>query len=655
MQQDISDPWIGPGWKGYAHDAPALRRSALAARGWNVLRGDLPLPLAVIRREPLQGNLRWLQRFAHGQGIDLAPHGKTTMSPQLFAMQLDAGAWGITFANLTQARVGLAAGVARCLIANQLVASGDLDALAALLRRHTAARVIFLVDSSAQLQLIEAWRRGHAEHAEAPAFEVLLELGLQGGRTGCRDHEQALSLARRIAASPALRLVGIECYEGLWTSGVSDEDAAMVRHLMQRVHTLARACVDESLFDGDEIIVSAGGSAVFDLVARELKPDLGRPVRALLRSGCYITHDHGTYRRMTAVMNSRLACAHGLHAALEVWALVQSVPEPGLAILSAGKRDISHDAQMPLPVRLCRAGDTVPIDAPPEWQVSALNDQHAYLRFGAGGDRAAGRRPGRAGRVAPVHDLRQVALAGDRRRAVECGRCGGDLLLALACTLTASTFNQGGAMPYNRSHVRGFLGASEITLFESSLREELKTHTPADLARRIVRTRKLRDKYRDLLRRQKLQTRARTGSKGGPSGNANARTDAKAAAFDEALKRFEDEARRRADAEKKKPSGAARKTSRAKPAPAARKTPRAKPVPAAVMLRQALERKHAAEAASAPGPQHAKPSSPQRDGTPPDVRAAVVASRLQEANLASIQGHTSTQARKNQAKRDQRG
>ncbi len=135
---------------------------------------------------------------------------------------------------------------------------------------------------------------------------------------------------------------------------------------------------------------------MFDLVARDLKPELGRPVRALLRSGCYITHDHGTYQRMTAVMNTRLSCAHGLQAALEVWALVQSVPEPGLAILGAGKRDVSHDVQMPLPVRLCRHDDSLPVDAPADWQVSALNDQHAYLRFAAGaaieprvGDRVA--------------------------------------------------------------------------------------------------------------------------------------------------------------------------------------------------------------------------------------------------------------------------
>ncbi len=143
LLHDAADPWIGPGWKGYPHDAVALRRSALAGMGWNVLRADLPLPLAVIRRDALQGNLRWLQRFASEQGVDLAPHGKTTMSAQLFRLQLEAGAWGITFANVTQARVGLAAGVQRCLIANQVVAAADLAALAGLLRQtHRRARAV---------------------------------------------------------------------------------------------------------------------------------------------------------------------------------------------------------------------------------------------------------------------------------------------------------------------------------------------------------------------------------------------------------------------------------------------------------------------------------------------------------------------------------
>ena len=374
------DPLIGgPGTKGWPHQASPLRRSAIAAMRWNLLRGDLPLPLAAIQRDALSGNLRWLQQFAHEQGVDLAPHGKTTMSPQVFAAQLNAGAWGITFANLTQARVGLASGVRRCLIANQLAAAVDLDALAALLKQHDGARVWFLVDSQAQLDLIDAWQRGRGD--DMPAFEVLLEVGLAGGRTGCRSAEQALALARQLHASRATRLAGIECYEGLWATGRSAEDEALVHGLLQRVAELAQACDREQLFECDEVLVSAGGSSIFDLVAPRLKPALSRPVRGLLRSGCYVTHDHGSYRRYMAVMDTRLGCGHGLQAALQVWAMVQSVPEQGLAILSAGKRDVSYDIEMPIPASWFRRGAVVP--APAEWKVSAMNDQHAYLRFGA--------------------------------------------------------------------------------------------------------------------------------------------------------------------------------------------------------------------------------------------------------------------------------
>ena len=390
---DLLDPLIGgPGTKGYPHQAAPLRRSAIAAQGWNLLRGDLPLPLAVIRRDALQGNLRWMQQFARERGVELAPHGKTTMSPQLFAAQLRSGAWGISFANVTQARLGLAAGVQRALIANQVVAAADLDGIAAALHEHAHARLPFLVDSLQQLELIEAWHGTRG--AAPPAFEVLLEIGLDGGRTGCRSPEQALALARRIRAGAATRLVGIECYEGLWATGRGAEDAALVQGLLQRVAEVAAACEREQLFEAGELLLSAGGSAVFDLVAPLLKPALSMPVRGVLRSGCYVTHDHGNYQRYMAAMDARLGCGHGLQAALQVWATVQSVPEPGLALLGAGKRDLSYDIEMPLAVAWCKRGAARADAAPAHWKVSALNDQHAYLRFDAAEPAAAAPRVG---------------------------------------------------------------------------------------------------------------------------------------------------------------------------------------------------------------------------------------------------------------------
>ena len=374
---DLLDPLLGPGFKGYPALAPALRRSQVGGQGWNLLAGDLPLPLAVLKRAPLQHNLGWMQRLVAAQGIALAPHGKTTMSPQLFAQQLAAGAWGITFANVQQLAIGVASGVRRALIANQVVQRPDLQHLAALLDRHADLRVVFLVDAPEQIALV-------AQAALPRPLDVLVELGLAGGRTGCRTHEAALALARAAHASPAVRLAGIACYEGLWGSGESEADTRMAQGLMQRVHTLATACDAEGLFDSDEVIVTAGGSALFDLVAPALKPVLRKPVQGLLRSGCYLTHDDGFYRRMVNVANQRLGCAEGdgLRAALQLWCVVQSLPEPGLAILGCGKRDLSFDMGLPVPLLHCAAGSTAPQAVPEGWSISALNDQHAYLRTG---------------------------------------------------------------------------------------------------------------------------------------------------------------------------------------------------------------------------------------------------------------------------------
>jgi D-serine dehydratase len=379
-EQDLLDPLLDTRFKGYPRTQPPKRRSEIGAAGWHVLAGDLPLPLAVLKREALEHNLAWMQARVREWGIDLAPHGKTTMSPQLFRRQLDAGAWGLTFATVTQLAIGVAAGARRTLIANQVVSAEDLAGIQLLLHEHLDLRVVFLVDSQAQLALIEAWA---ARHHERVPFEVMLEIGVPGGRTGCRTAEEAIALAGALHASEAVRLVGIECYEGLAASGDTAADAAYANALMDRVEAVARHCDANGLFESEEVIVSAGGSAIFDLVAGRLKPGLRAGVRGILRSGCYVTHDHGFYKRMLSAVDRRLGCACGesLRPAMEVWATVQSCPEPGLAILAVGKRDISFDLSMPVPVARAAAGSLVPQAVPADWKITGLNDQHAYLRW----------------------------------------------------------------------------------------------------------------------------------------------------------------------------------------------------------------------------------------------------------------------------------
>ncbi len=373
---DVLDPLLSPDFKGFPHGAAPLRRSAVGAQGWNVLAGDLPLPLALIRRDALAHNVSWMQRYANDAQVRFAPHGKTTMSPQLFRRQLDAGAWGLSFATVTQMRAGLAAGARNLLIANQVLDAADLGAIAAARETHPGVRVIFLLDSPGQLALIETLS------SDRP-FEVLLEVGVAGGRTGLRTHDAAVALARAAHASDAVSLVGLECYEGLGNTGRSEDDRPAAADLMDRVERLAIQCNVEGLFEADEVIVSAGGSGVFDLVVPRMRLALSRPVAGLLRSGCYVTHDQGHYQRLVHTVNQRLGCSdeHGLRAALEVWALVQSLPEPGLAILAVGKRDISYDLGMPVPLATCARASRDCVPAPEGWAIHKLNDQHAYLHL----------------------------------------------------------------------------------------------------------------------------------------------------------------------------------------------------------------------------------------------------------------------------------
>jgi D-serine dehydratase len=365
-------------FKGFPAAAAPCRIDEIASRGWNVLACDLPFPIALLRDSAIGHNIAWMREFARSRGVDIAPHGKTSMSPELYRRQIDAGAWGISFATVYQLGIGAEAGLTRALIPNQVVCDADLDGLAALLRDYPALRAWFLVDSAAQIRLIEAWK---ARRRSPAVFDCLLEIGIPGKRTGCRATHEALAVAAAIHASPALRLGGIECYEGSVARGESEHDRREVDLLMARVADAALGCDKSGFFENDEVLMTAGGSALFDLVAGRLKLKLSKPVRGILRSGCYVTHDHGSYMNMLHKVEERQHLSSSLIPAIEVWAMAQSRPEPGLAILTCGKRDISHDLSLPVALFHCARGESAPRAVPGAWRLVDLNDQHAYLRF----------------------------------------------------------------------------------------------------------------------------------------------------------------------------------------------------------------------------------------------------------------------------------
>ena len=363
---DQRDRWLPPG----AGEVPLGR---VADRGWHAL-SDLLFPVLVLKEAALAHNLDVMARFCRASGVSLAPHGKTTMSPQLIARQLAAGAWGVTAASPAQARLFRDFGVERIVIANQVVDPRGLAWLAG-----EPGGVWCLVDSERAVELMDEGLAGRGPVA------VLVEMGLAGGRTGCRSLEDGGRVAAAVRRSRSLRLAGVECFEG-----VVSEPGERVDGVLRDVRSLTESLGREGAFEGvDEVLVTAGGSLLFDRVVHHLAGgwDLGRPVRVVLRSGCYLTHDHGSYERL-GPFGGRLPDWEPLRQALEVWGLVHSRPEPDLAIVGFGKRDVSYDMGLPRPLTVRgRDGAARPASG---MEVFRLNDQHAYLRVPADDPLAVG-------------------------------------------------------------------------------------------------------------------------------------------------------------------------------------------------------------------------------------------------------------------------
>ncbi|GBQ00371.1 amino acid deaminase [Streptomyces spongiicola] len=369
-------------FKGLPPDAEGLTVGELAAQRRNLFTGGFTTPVLALAAASLEHNLALLETYAERHGLAFAPHGKTSMSPQLFARQLERGAWGITAAVPHQLRVYRAHGIRSVFLANELVDPVALRWLAAELERDPDFRFVCYVDSVRGVELMDEALRGTAR-----PVDVVVELGAgEDARTGARSEADCTAVAEAVAATTTLRLVGVAGYEG----EVPDATPERVRDWLHRLVSLAVSFDKDGRFaDTDEIVVSAGGSAWFDTVAEVFAelPALSRPVLKLLRSGAYVSHDDGQYRRLTPF--NRVPEEGALEPAFRLWAQVVSRPTGHQAFVNAGKRDAAHDLHLPEAqvVRDARDGSVRPAAG---IAVTRLSDQHAWLTTDAQADLEVG-------------------------------------------------------------------------------------------------------------------------------------------------------------------------------------------------------------------------------------------------------------------------
>ncbi|MGA5062805.1 amino acid deaminase [Streptomyces exfoliatus] len=382
---DLADERVDHRFKGLPPDAEGLTVGELSAQRRNLFTGGYTTPVLALSAESVEHNLRLLETYAERHGLAFAPHGKTSMAPQLFDRQLEHGAWGITAAVPHQARVYRAHGIARIFLANELVDAAALRWLAAELDADPDFRFLCYVDSVRGVELMdEALRAAGA----ARPVDVVVELAAgANGRTGVRTEAECAAVADAVGGVATLRLVGVAGYEGTMPGA----DAERVREWLHRLVGLAADFDKAGRFDPavGEIVVSAGGSEWFDAVAEvfEAIPELSLPVLKLLRSGAYVSHDDGQYREKTPF--NRIPEEGALRPAFRLWSQVVSRPSAEQAFTNAGKRDAAHDLHLP-EAQVVRDARTGEIRAAEGVTVSGLSDQHAWLATGPGADLEVG-------------------------------------------------------------------------------------------------------------------------------------------------------------------------------------------------------------------------------------------------------------------------
>jgi D-serine deaminase-like pyridoxal phosphate-dependent protein len=286
-------------------------------------------PLFTLERRALDHNIATMAGWVAAAGVSLAPHGKSTMAPALWQRQLDADP-GFSFSCWTD-----------------------------------SARSVAIMDAALR------------EAGAGRPVDVCVELGAPGGRTGVRDAAEAVAIANAVRAAPTLRLTGIAGYEGALGHDASAASLGAVDDFLKRMAALH----GELSYEVGEPIVTAGGSAYFDQVVEVLG---GLGARLVLRSGAYVVHDDGFYRAISPF--SRGTGPGPLRPAMHGWARVVSRPEPALALLDAGKRDLPFDEGLPEP-QAVRGRPGSALDGA---RVTALNDQLTFLAVEDGSDLACG-------------------------------------------------------------------------------------------------------------------------------------------------------------------------------------------------------------------------------------------------------------------------
>jgi D-serine deaminase-like pyridoxal phosphate-dependent protein len=313
-------------------------------------REQIDTPALLIDLDLMDGNIRRLFDRARGSGVAVRPHLKTGKTPPIAHRLLRAGAQGICVSKVGEAELMAAAGIEDILITTEVVGAAKLARLMGLLRRHPDVKVV--VDS---VEGADALARAAAEwEVVAP---VLVEIDVGQGRSGTAPGQPAVALARQIARSRTLRLLGVQGYEGhLQHVHGEQERERLCDAAMERLTATVAAMRAAGL---PTTIVSTGGTGTWRYCARHSAAGVTE-----VQPGSFVFMD----------VDYRNAVGAEYAQALTVLATVISRPTPARAIVDAGLKALSTDS-----------GDSEPKDLTGV-SYRPGGDEHGILTWAEGSD-----------------------------------------------------------------------------------------------------------------------------------------------------------------------------------------------------------------------------------------------------------------------------
>ncbi|WP_105168700.1 amino acid deaminase [Pseudoalteromonas sp. T1lg23B] len=347
----------------------------LVTQGWSILAEEVSLPVAVVKQSAITNNAQWMAQYAMRAGVKLAPHGKTTMSPDLFHQQIEQGAWAISLATVPQVLNAVEHGVERIILANQLVGKYHFELIAQLLAQTDTEFYCFVDSPDNARQLGEFFA------TKSVALNILLEVGIENGRCGVRSQAQTLELLDVCQQFKALNVCGLSFYEGV----VAAEQAVEhINTLVEKIIAIAVQIQQRQGFALANPIITGAGSAWYDVVAKALNASKSREqFTYVLRPGCYLIHDTGIYQsaQQQVVQRCQLACDinGALISGLYIWAYVVSRTQSDQVIIGLGKRDAAFDAGLPTAELVFTPATQKLENAPSAWRVTHIMDQHCMM------------------------------------------------------------------------------------------------------------------------------------------------------------------------------------------------------------------------------------------------------------------------------------